>query len=81
MAHRIEIAQTTPDTRAEVRKERFVSIDFFGSVRDVKLVDVYTLEGDFEKEELERVQSILANPVFQEGRVDEAFIPEFDYAV
>ena len=42
---------------------------------------MYTLEGGFKSADLEKVQSMLVNPVFQEGKVDDVFKPEFDYAL
>lgn len=81
MAHRIEIIQTIQDTKANIKKEELDSIGFSERVDDARLIDVYTLEGDFERDELEGIKSMLVNPVFQEGRVDDAFKPEFDYAI
>ena len=81
MANRIEVAQIVPDARAEVKKRELEAIGFSGKVDNVELVDVYTVEGDLSKEDLNRVKDMLANPVFQEGRVNDSFKPKFDYAV
>src|SRR3989344_1985187 len=81
MANRIEVAQIVPDARAEVKKRELEAIGFSGKVDNVELVDVYTVEGDLSKEDLDRVKDMLANPVFQEGRVNDSFKPKFDYAV
>lgn len=81
MAHRIEIVQIIPDTRAQVRKKDLDSIGFSKKVDDVKIVDVYTIEGDLPKPDLERVKGMLANSVFQEGSVDDPVKTQFDYAI
>jgi len=75
MAHRIEIAQTIPDSRARTISRVSPKIS------EVGLVDVYTLDRDFSRTELDRVKAMLANPVFQDGIVDNAILPSFDYAV
>lgn len=80
MAHRIEISQEIPDTRASVRKKELESIGFSG-ISDVKLVDVYTIEGELSQEELSHVKDMLANPVFQRGYVDCFNKSKFDFAV
>ncbi|MAG02599.1 phosphoribosylformylglycinamidine synthase subunit PurL [Candidatus Pacearchaeota archaeon] len=81
MDHRIEIAQTISDMRARVRKRDLESAGFSGMIDDVRLVDVYTLDQDFSDDILERISSMLTNPVFQESKIDDSFKPEFDYAV
>ena len=81
MADRIEVARKIPDTRAEVRKKELGSIGFLGKVEGVKLVDVYTIDGDLQEEELVKVRDMLANPVSQEGRVNDSFNLRFDYAI
>ena len=82
MVQRIEIAQTIPDTRAEVRKKELESRGFLGKVNEIRLVDVYTLETDLQTEDSKKVASMLSNPVFQEGNVNNPLAPEkFDHAV
>ncbi|MDP4039259.1 MAG: AIR synthase-related protein [Candidatus Pacearchaeota archaeon] len=81
MAHRIEVVQKIPDTRAQVRKRELDANGFSEKVDNVELVDVYTFEADLEEGDLERVIDMLANPVFQEGRINDSFQPKFDYAV
>ena len=81
MANRIEVTQTVSDTRAEVKKKELDSIGFSGKVDDVQIVDIYTVEGDLPKVDLDRVRDMLVNPVFQEGRVNDSFKPRFDYVV
>jgi len=82
MAHRIEVAAKNEEARARIRKKELESAGFSGKIKDVKLVDVYTIDAKLKKDESKRVASILVNPVFQEGRVDSPLAPErFDYAV
>ncbi|MFH1325263.1 MAG: AIR synthase-related protein [archaeon] len=80
MAHRIGVARTISDARASARKRELESAGFSG-ITGVKIVDVYTVENDLTGKELEQVRSMLTNPVFQEGRVDNSFKPEFSFAV
>ena len=81
MANRIEVAQKIPDTRAEVMKRKLDSLGFLGKIDGVELVDIYTIGEEVPKEELGKVRDMLANPVSQEGRVNDSFKPKFDYAV
>ncbi len=81
MSVRIEVIPRIPDTRSKVRKHELNSVGFAGKINDVKLVDVYTLDGNFGREDLDKIQSILSNPVFQDGKVGGSSKIKFDYAV
>jgi phosphoribosylformylglycinamidine synthase subunit PurSL len=81
MAHRIEVISTIPDARAGTRLRDLQSREFRRLVNGIELVDVYTLDGDFPVERLNKVRDMLTNPVSQSGRVDDAFMPDFNYAV
>lgn len=70
MAHRIEIQyhpQAT-DTRAEVRAGK-VKRDF-PKVKDLKIVDVYTINKSFDAATLEKIADALSNPVLQSFSID-----------
>lgn len=82
MAHRIEVASKIPDTRAAVRKKEIESAGFSGKINTVKLADVYTVDTDLNPEALQKVASMLANPVFQEPNLNRSLsLRTFDYAV
>jgi phosphoribosylformylglycinamidine synthase len=76
MPHRIEVGSRVADTRALVRKKHFPQM------KDVFLVDVYTIDKEFSGENLKKIGSALANPVTQYFSVDKACkVPSFDWAV
>ena len=81
MAHRIEVASKIHDTRAQVRKKEINSIGLSGKVDDVKLVDVYTIDSELTREDLDRTASMLANPVFQKAEIDNSIGGNFKYAI
>src|SRR3989344_265391 len=81
MAHRIEVASKIHDTRAQVRKKEINSLGFSGKVDDVKLVDVYTIDAELTREDLDRTASMLANPVFQKAEIDNSIGVNFKYAI
>lgn len=67
MANRIEIKYKIADTRADVRKRHLEHL-FPNSITDVKLVDVYTVDADWNNldiQGLEGITSLLHNPVTQ----------------
>lgn len=81
MAHRIEVKAKNSDTRAEVRRKKLVDAGFFG-IKDVELVDVYTIDAGLEESQLERVASILSQPVTQQKTVNQFQAPEkFNWAI
>ncbi len=78
MANKIEVISKIPDTRAEVRKKKLVSIGF--PVDEVQLTDAYTIEAPIT--DLPGFSSLLANPVVQDVRLNRPVVPErFDYAI
>ena len=82
MAHRIEIIPTVADARAHVRKRQLESTGFAGKVRDVQLVDVYTIDAPLQEHDLHTVGRRLADTVTQQTSVDIPQAPEhFDWAV
>ncbi len=80
MAERIEIISKVPDARASVTKDKLVRNGF--PVSDVQLADVYTLQTSLSREELQKVASMLTNPVTQEASISKPTTPkDFDWAV
>ncbi len=81
MAHRIEVVSVIPDMRAVVKKDEIESLGING-VKDVKIVDVYTIDANLEEDDTRLIAGSLTNPVFQESSVDSPIIKgDFDYAV
>ncbi|MFA6027611.1 MAG: AIR synthase-related protein [Patescibacteria group bacterium] len=81
MATRIEIKykKNILDTRAQVRLKKLSSD--FPKIKEVFLVDVYTINKSFSTEQLKSIASALTNPVVQEYFLSESAIKEgFNYA-
>ncbi|MEK6933338.1 MAG: AIR synthase-related protein [Nanoarchaeota archaeon] len=82
MANRIEVTSKVEDMRANVRKKDLESRGFSGKIRDLSLVDAYTIDAILNNEEVKKVASVLSNPVFQKVRVNKPLAPKrFDYAI
>lgn len=67
MIHRIEIS-SAPDARASVSLKRLHSVGFHG-VKDVELVDVYTIDKTLSRRQLDKVAAMLVNPVTQKAHL------------
>ncbi|MBU1018891.1 MAG: AIR synthase-related protein [Patescibacteria group bacterium] len=77
MPHRIEVGSTVPDTRAQVRKNKFGE-----RIADVQVIDVYTVDKEFSGDDLNKIAEALSNPVLQAYAVDKAFeVADFDWAI
>jgi phosphoribosylformylglycinamidine synthase len=63
MAHRIEVFSKIDDARGKIKKKKIESMGF--KVKDVQIVDAYTVDSDLSQEKLEKISSMLANSVFQ----------------
>jgi len=82
MTHRIEVAFKIPDTRARVLKNHLKESSFGKRIDHLWLVDIYTIDKDFSREELTKTASMLTHPVIQRFRIDQAIFPaRFDWAV
>ncbi len=82
MVYRIEIKAKIPDSRNVVMKNQIEGFGFEEKVKDIKIVDVYTLDTNFNDEEVKKILSILTNPVSQESYVNEPAIRSgFDWAI
>lgn len=82
MAHRIEVFSRVSDTRASVRRRKLGGMGYGARIKEVSIVDVYTLDKDFSPEELEKIAEALSNPVTQGFAVDKpAEMPAFDFAL
>jgi len=80
MAHRIEVYTKVNDTRSEMMKKKLVSLGF--SVNTSTVIDVYTINKDFNSDELDRIAKTLSNPVSQTYLIDQPNKEiEFDFAL
>ena len=80
MAHRIEIFTSKSDTRSEVMKQKLVSLGF--SIEKATVVDVYTINKDFDPETLKNISKILSNPITQTYKIDRPNKEiDFDFAL
>ncbi len=80
MAHRIEVYTKVNDTRSEIMKKKLTSLGF--SINESKVADVYTINKDFNQDELDRIAKTLSNPVSQTYLIDQPNKEiEFDFAL
>ena len=63
MAHRIEVFSKIDDARGKIKKKKIELMGF--KVKDVQIVDAYTVDSDFSHEKIDKISSMLANSVFQ----------------
>ena len=81
MAHRIEISSSIRDTRSEVLMKKLESKGFSGLNR-LKLVDVYSFDTSLKNDEIQRVASMLTNPLSQIFELDVFSMKDkFDYVI
>ncbi len=82
MISRLEIISKILDTRAAVRKKKLEENGFKGKITSVFLVDVYIIDKNFISQELQKIASILMNPMVQTVKINEPISPKkFDYAI
>ncbi len=65
MATRIEIATTVFDTRAAIRQKKFSNFAFSHKIKNVFLLDIYTINKQFTEKEFHTIGSAVINPVTQ----------------
>ncbi|MBI3955220.1 phosphoribosylformylglycinamidine synthase, partial [Candidatus Gottesmanbacteria bacterium] len=69
MISRIEIRSKAFDSRAVAKKGKLLDLGLAGKLKDIYIVDVYTLEKKLSSNQLNNIASILSNPVTQEYTV------------
>jgi len=80
MAHRIEVLSRINDSRAKILKSKLESYNF--KLKELLLVDVYTINKQFSNKELIRSANLLINPVIEDALIDKSVdIGDFDWAV
>ncbi|MFZ3077681.1 MAG: phosphoribosylformylglycinamidine synthase subunit PurL [Candidatus Aenigmatarchaeota archaeon] len=81
MAHKIEIISKIHDARAEVRKRKIESFGFSGKIKNVQIADVYTIDASPDGSQLEKIASMLSNPVIQKTFIGSCAPEDFDWAI
>jgi phosphoribosylformylglycinamidine synthase len=76
MASRITISYKVPDARADAKKRSFESLGIKGKVRNVAIVDSYTIDKSFTSKELEKIGGVLANPILETFSIDKIDAPK-----
>ncbi len=81
MPVRLEIAYKVPDTREAVQKQQFNSLGLKDKITEVSLIDIYTLDKDFSRADLDKITALLVNPVTQKSSFTKSLSPDkFSYA-
>lgn len=75
MITRIEIRSNIKDPRV-LHLQRKLHADGYSGIQVLEIIDVYTIDKQFSSEELQRIGSMLANPVIQQYSINEAYIPD-----
>ncbi|HIE06861.1 MAG TPA: phosphoribosylformylglycinamidine synthase [Desulfarculaceae bacterium] len=73
IGHRLEIFFRDPelDTRGQLLRDKLNALDLSATVDNLRLSEVYTLEGDFSPVRLREVAGLLLNPVIHDVLIDE----------
>ncbi|MBD3360741.1 phosphoribosylformylglycinamidine synthase [Candidatus Peregrinibacteria bacterium] len=80
MAHRIEVFTKVNDTRSAIMRKKIGSMGY--SIHSAKVVEVYTINKDFQNEELKEIAKILSNPISQDYIIDSCNNDiDFDFAL
>ncbi|MCK9186599.1 AIR synthase-related protein [Candidatus Gracilibacteria bacterium] len=80
MAHRIEVVTNVNDTRSEVMRKNLVSEGF--KIEAAKVLEVYTVNKNFNSDEIKKIAEILSNSISQKYKIDEPFNDiDFDFAL
>lgn len=80
MAIRIEVGTKISDARASILKRHLEEAGF--KIKNLHLVDVYTLDKKFSPKQLEKIGKMLTNPLTQEFKIGGGLSPrEFSWAI
>ncbi|MFA7685831.1 MAG: AIR synthase-related protein [Candidatus Gracilibacteria bacterium] len=79
-AHRIEIFTKVNDTRSQVLLNKLKNSKI--GITEARVIEVYTINKDFSKEDIQKIADILSNPVSQEYLIDDYDLKTpFDFAI
>lgn len=82
MTHRIEITNTILDTRAGVLLEKIKNHNASLKLKKIYGADVYTIDKDLTREQLQLATSAITNPITQKSYIDTSYAPSsFTYAL
>ena len=82
MVQKIDIAYKIDDTRGNVKKENFDALGISGNIKDVRIVDSYTIDESFSKQQLRKIAGALSNPLIEEFSINKSWAPkDFDWVV
>ncbi len=80
MINRIEVISRIPDTRAKLKKNQLYHTN--KNIKEVFLVDVYTIKKDLSQKQLKQISSSLTNPVYQDFKINQpTTVYNFSWAV
>ncbi len=80
MINRLEITAKFSDARALLKRKRLESLGF--KIKEVWLVDVYTIDKKLTRQHLKKAASVLTNPVFQTCYINKPYFPSnFSWAI
>lgn len=80
MAHRIEVLTKVNDTRSIVMQKKLNSLGF--SIDKSKVIEVYTINKDFQESKLKLIAEMLSSPITQTYLIDDYQQEvEFDFAL
>ncbi len=74
VGHRLEIFYRDPglDTRGQLLRDKLNTLDLETTIDDIRLSEVYTLEGEFSPARLRQAAELLSNPVIHDYLLDQA---------
>ncbi|HSW87955.1 MAG TPA: AIR synthase-related protein, partial [Candidatus Saccharimonadales bacterium] len=85
MTNRIEVITTVFDSRATVRQKKFSDFLFSRKIKNIFLIDVYTIDKAFTKKELHQIGERISHPVTQSFKIHkknkEIVNKTFDWAI
>src|SRR5260221_1692432 len=78
---RLEVATNVDDARAHVRLKKLGFLPFAQKISDIFLLDVYTIDKKFSKEDVKKIGSALSNPLTQIFSSGTSQVKPFSYAI
>lgn len=82
MINRIEIKSIIPDTRANSKKRKLEIEGYKGKIRELSILDVFSIEKRITSSQLNKIMAALADPLVQKAQTNKPFIPHaFTWAI
>lgn len=70
MIHRIFVSTKIDNTKALIKKKELDSLCIRGTIKDVYLVEVYSIDKNFNRKDLEKISLSLINSISQSAVID-----------